>query len=313
MKNSILLTLALLIFVNVNSQETYFTQFCVKESLKTKLGNTISLSKDVEVDFTELPDDKKNEYIALIEKNRGGELTVDKKIGTLTIKDIIKIPSTGVIDYNELLKGIKFTVTKNVSLNNTKRKSFVKFDKDKVIVNPWLTNDKDGKVERDIYYYKLENRQVIYLNFQEVSLSGITIPIKYRFKEGDDLKEQFSTSFNANLFLGWTFYGKRSFFYRDGVDNKSNIFKATLGGFLGAATVKLNNSNTSLADEPIAEGTEITEGLASLGIGINLSFNKFNFGVFTGWDYSVGENSDKWNYNKKTWLGLSLGYTLLKI
>nr|WP_321233898.1 hypothetical protein [uncultured Psychroserpens sp.] len=316
MKNSILLIITTLMFNLSYSQETYFTRFFIKEKFKTEYGNDVNLVQDVEVSFEDLSIKKRKEYIEIIEKNRGGELKVDKKIGELTIQETITIPAKGEsIDYDKLLKDVKFKTQKNITING-KKKSYVKFEKDKVIVNPWLTinGNQDKSISRELYYYKLENRQKISLRFKELSLSGLTIPLKYRFKNSDkDLKEQFGTSFNANLFVGWTFYGKRSFMYRKNVENRSNTFRATFGGFLGASTVKLNNSNTKLSNDPIQEDTEITEGLASIGLGFNFAFNKLNFGIFVGWDYSVGENADKWNYNKEPWIGLALGYSLLKI
>ncbi|MFC4096739.1 hypothetical protein [Euzebyella saccharophila] len=300
-------------FAFSQDSETYFTKFRIKDELKINPQVFTYLMKNEKVPFFSLSAEKKQVYINLLEKNRGGEFSYEARLGSGSIKKTIKIPLEGNINYSDFLKDLKFDNPEQVVLKG-KRYSYVKFSKDSIIVNPWLVKDEKGELIRDVYYYKLENRQKVYLNFSEITLSGLTIPLKYRFRDKNDLlKEQFNASFNANVFIGYTFYGRRSFFYRKDVGNKSNNFKVTAGTFVGASTIKLNNSNTNLANEPIMEDTEITEGLASYGFGVNFSFNKLNFGVFTGWDKSVGENADKWNYNNRAWLGLAIGYSLLKI
>lgn len=189
-------------------------------------------------------------------------------------------------------------------------KGFVKFEKNKLIVNPYLIKDKNGKFgKRGAYEYQLDNRQTIKLKFTEWTVSALAMPIKYRFKDKDaGISEEFSTAFNVNLFIGRTFYGKSSFFHRKDVDNITNTYKLTGGLLLGASTVTLNANNTSTSDIPI--NPEVVKGLATVGLGITFSYNKINLGAFLGWDYSIGDDAEKWNYNKKLWLGFALGYSL---
>jgi hypothetical protein len=137
----------------------------------------------------------------------------------------------------------------------------------------------------------------------------LTLPIKYRFKGKDGLKEDFSASINGNILFGYSI-GRTSFFYQEKVGNKSNTLKLTCGLLLGASTVTLNSSNTSKAAVPIVEDVEIVKGLATIGYGVSFSYNKINLGVFSGYDYAIGEEASKWNYNKKPWLGIAVGYLL---
>ena len=190
------------------------------------------------------------------------------------------------------------------------RKGFVKFDEDKVWVNPNLVNfESDG-----LYYYQLKNRQTLKLHFTEVGVSALTLPLKYRLGSDDNpakpISEEFTTAINLNLFLGWTLRGTTIFHYREKVGNISNTAKWTLGPLFGASTVTLNKSNTSAAENPITDDTEITKGLATVGIGGTYSFNKINAGLFYGWDFSIGADAARWNYNRRPWLGLALGYSL---
>ena len=93
--------------------------------------------------------------------------------------------------------------------------------------------------------------------------------------------------------------------------NRSNTWKITGGLLFGASTVVLNQSNTSNDAFPLDKDSNITKGLGSIGIGVGFAFNKINFGVFAGSDYAIGDDSEKWNYNKKPWLGIAIGYSLL--
>ncbi|BAO77067.1 porin [Winogradskyella sp. PG-2] len=190
-------------------------------------------------------------------------------------------------------------------------KAFIKFpdDKNEIIINPFL-NKKD--TINSTYYITLKNRQKLWLPFTEFTISSLTIPLKYRFKdEANNVSEDFTSGINLNFLLGFS-YGNSSFMFRDKVGNKSNSWKLTGGIILGASTVELNSSNTSSANIPIESGNTINQGLFSFGFGATYAFNKFNFGVFYGWDYSLGEASEKWNYDKLPWLGIGVGYSLFK-
>lgn len=191
-------------------------------------------------------------------------------------------------------------------------KGFVKFEKNKLIVNPYLIKDKNGKFgKRDVYEYQLENRQTIKLNFKEWTVSALTIPFKYRFKDKDvGINEEFTTAFNANLFIGRTFYGKSTFFHRKDVGNITNSYKWTGGLLLGVSTVKLGPSNTSASTAPLEQ--YIVKVIGTIGLGLTFSYNKINLGAFVGVDYSIGDDAEKWNYNKEPWIGFALGYSLFK-
>lgn len=210
-------------------------------------------------------------------------------------------------------------------------KATLKFDDDKegrLLVNPYLVyndngntktlkiakeSDSDSEVYTDkgIYYFDLKNRQAIKVKFVEGMVSALTIPFKYRFKQQGNIKEEFSADINANIFAGIAF-GHIKYFHRKDVGNIENKTRFTVGAFLGGSTVTLNSSNTSASTNPLPDDTEIVKGLASIGTGLVYSFNKFNFGGFVGWDYAIGEDAEKWNYNKKPWLGVALGLTLFE-
>jgi len=63
----------------------------------------------------------------------------------------------------------------------------------------------------------------------------------------------------------------------------------------------------------LSEDVKITKGLASIGFGLAYSYNKINIGGFVGWDYAIGLDSEKWNYNKQPWIGIAIGYSLFNL
>lgn len=198
-------------------------------------------------------------------------------------------------------------------LNN--RKGYIKFDEEtgKIFVNPWLVKNKetgDFKNREDIYYYKLKNRQSVNIWFSEFSISALTVPIKYRFKDREqNLSEDFTTGFNVNLFFGKA-WGRTKFLHRKKVGLKTFTEKFTFGALIGASTVELNINNTSLDATPLPKESKINKGLFSFGFGGVYTYDKINFGLFYGWDYAIGDDSEKWNYNKEPWLGFGIGYEI---
>ncbi|GAA4807629.1 hypothetical protein [Litoribaculum gwangyangense] len=308
MKKYILISCLLFFAQNIFSQESFKKVYTIPETISFKESPDICLTKLEKVKFDKLTKEEQDSIRKVFPIGSTIEYEIEKTISGKKIK----VKEAIVVDKEFIEKQV---VEKKIQLiEGKKMKGFVKFDENKLYVNPYLKKDKNGNFgKRDVHYYELENRQTIKLNFREWTVSGLTIPLKYRFKDNDqNISEEFSSAVNANLFIGRTFYGKTSFFHRKKVGNVSNTWKWTGGLILGASTVKLNNSNTSASEIPIESVTEITKGLATIGFGITYSYNKINFGGFMGWDYSLGDDAEKWNYNKKPWVGIAIGYSLLK-
>lgn len=192
------------------------------------------------------------------------------------------------------------TKTKEVNKNNFHyRKGHVKMIGDKLYVNP-INSDR-------LYYYKLTSGEEFKLKFTEVTVSALTIPLKYRFKVNDSISENYTASINLNGFLGIS-TGKSNFMYRKGVDSKINTEKYSFGVLGGFSTVKLTTKNSKILEKKLNNN-----GLLSVGIGATYSFNKINVGGFYGYDFALGQDATDWNYNGKPWLGIALGYSLFKL
>ncbi|GAB1309169.1 hypothetical protein KH5_18520 [Urechidicola sp. KH5] len=319
---SIFLLLPLLIY----SQESYKKYYKIKDQIYLKsVGNipadTIYLKNKVTKKFDSLPEWKQNEINKSF-KNRLGEIIVYSSKEVINGKDV-EVYKTDTIS-KKYYTSKSYSYVDTILFNENDRKGFVLFEKNKIYVNPYLSGGKRSQTSvlnkdeskklsnrEDIYYYELKNRQTVRLKFQEGIVTALTIPLKYRFKDKENnIEEDFSTSFNVSLFAGYS-WGTTSFFHRKKVGNKSNTWKFTLGAIIGTSTVTLDKSNT--ASNPLNDDESYTKGLISLGIGTTYVFNKINLGVFYGYDYAIGNYSERWDYNKKPWLGLGIGYSIFSL
>lgn len=241
-----------------------------------------------------------------------------------SVKNVYKNNKVIKISEKVNINGEDHTITRDVIIDENFYKSLVieketnadldfigyaKFIDNKVYVTKKRFNNSRGD---DVFYFKLQNGDRLKLPFIEGTVSIFTIPFKYRFKQPKVSEEFSSASLNLNVLAGISF-GRTTFMYRDKVDCKTNNSKITIGFFLGSSMVELNKSNTSSAEEPLMDDVTITKGLASIGIGAAYSFNKISVGGFLGWDYAIGNDSEKWNYNKKPWIGIALGYSLFNL
>lgn len=306
MKQILILCFLTAIATATFAQETFRKRYFIPNYRVMEGKDTVYLKADTTINFSNLTDIEKEKL-----RNQFKDVTVITKsedviIGTekTTITKSIKVDE---VFYNSL----SAKTEKNILTPHLK--GYVKFEEDgTLLVNRHLIRDSNQTYTRfPTAYFKLKNRQVIRLWYDEFSVSALVVPIKLRSGKGN-LDEEISTAINGNVLLGYSF-GKTSFFYRDKVGNKSNTWKITVGIIGGASSVVLNKSNTTLSGNPITDGSEITKGLVSVGGGVAFSFNKINFGVFRGVDYAKGDQASRWNYNKKPWWGFAVGYSLLSL
>ncbi|PRX54407.1 hypothetical protein [Flagellimonas meridianipacifica] len=260
----------------------------------------------------------------------GNKLTINKEqANNPDIEDFIGLskPVEAELPFDEWCFGIKGIWCR---CWEKKWKGNVLFEEDKLYFNPW--NFKSGKYPDDKLplYYKLEDGQTIKLNFQEITVTTLALPIKYRFrddpimvlKESEDgmepmieereIPETFSTGINISLFGGYTF-GSTKFNRRIKVKNREIVRKVTFGVLLGTGTETLKETNTDGTEEAPMGSDELTIGVASLGTGLVYSRNKLAIGLFYGWDFGVGSTSNTWNYDNRPWIGIGLGYDIFKL
>lgn len=216
-------------------------------------------------------------------------------------------------------EGIKKTISKidDDDDDDKKEESLVKED-----VNLNKTRD-----TREVLFYEIPDDHTAKFRFTEVTLTAITIPLKYRFKTDRDAldtsdeenvseisveSEEFSTSVNLAFFGGWT-WGNTKFTHRKKIGNRTTTTKNTIGAFVGSTAVELKTTNTDITLNQPQGDREGTFGTISFGLGYVKSWNKISIGLFGGIDKGVGRVSEAWVYDGKPWLGIGVGYDLFKL
>lgn len=188
-----------------------------------------------------------------------------------------------------------------------KLKANVLFEGNKLYINPWLLPSKkeaDGYIDRDeIYFYELRNRQTVKLRFRQWTFNVATVPLKIRFGENGS---EFSTGVNLGALIGHT-WGKTKFVHRKKIGNKQYDAKFTFGGFFGVDKLEFSFTDGNATEQ------KVKTAFTSLGLGFVYTYQKFTAGVTSGFDFAMGENSTEWTYNKRPWVGLALGYSLLSL
>ena len=294
MKNYIIL-ITIFFSLNFYAQESFLKEY------KISINNCCH-----KLYYNDIVDTIKFKDFTFDEKKKFKEKYIENTLINYTSEEIINgekvILNNSIFIDSDFYKKQTKTIPKEVLNNNfSHKKGHVKMVGDKLYIN---------QVEsKKVYFYKLISGQEFRLSFSEWTVSALTIPIKYRFKQKalpKDIEEDFASSININMFIGRSF-GKTNFMYRKKVDNKINTWKLSGGLIIGTSTITLTSNNTSASNNPINENDTFNKGLLSIGFGGAYSFNAINFGFFYGWDYGIGESANSWNYNKKPWLGLAIG------
>lgn len=273
------------------AQESYKKRYYVNE--KVYYGSQFQKNGEEKKEFRFL---KVKDSLCDINKT---EIEVDGKTTTKidTIGRKVSFDKLGILGESKWYTQI-YNPTKG------RLKANIKFEGNKILVNPWLLGETDyidPLTEREkIYYFELKNRQSLKISFSQWSLNALTVPLKVRF--GED-KTEFSTGANLGAFFGYT-WGKTNFLHRKKIGNKQYDSKVTTGLFLGADKLEFSFEDTNMEDQTVKTA------FLSVGSGVLYSYQKFTIGITGGLDFGLGENSKKWDFQGRPWLGATLGYSL---
>lgn len=195
-------------------------------------------------------------------------------------------------------------------MGNLGGKANIYLDKDDpsiLRINYWLGS---GYSQDGTYWIKLKNRQSVRIKFRTWEAGALTIPFKIRPGRSVDLNSKPSTvETNINLgFYAGRAIGSYKYWYRTGFGTQIDKRAIQIGGFFGSSTQTLNATTTSLDPEPYTNETTIL--VFSSGLGLHFHFYDFRIGLFSGKDWSFGDNARKWNYQGQLWFGFGVGYNL---
>lgn len=138
-------------------------------------------------------------------------------------------------------------------------------------------------------------------------LDLITIPVKYRFTEGD-IPPQVNSAFGASIYLGYRGDDFMIHYKENPIgtfNKKTNHFGHSFGLFAGFTSADMRSEYTNGHVIKRYTGFALTTGGAFL-IGIN----NFTVGFAIGIDYLLDKNKSHWIYQNKPWVGLSVGLGL---
>lgn len=122
-----------------------------------------------------------------------------------------------------------------------------------------------------------------------------------------NLPPQMNTNFNGNLYVGYRLDRFQVHFTETPAGaKKSNHHRAvTVGAFGGISSTFVSPWTTNFAIGDEYDGLVISRGVSSM-VGIN----QLTVGVALGWDNLLGRDRHVWIYQRKPWLGLSLGLNI---
>jgi len=179
---------------------------------------------------------------------------------------------------------------------------------DKIFFSPVDFTATTDSLLNQTAYIKLPVNEETTLTRLHINWSAITIPFTIR-PAINGLKSQVTSELKlgtvVSLSHDWEVFKNR----RMEIKRTSYGFSAGLGFGLGRVT--LDNGSTKLSG---ANYNDTEEGLlffVTPGIGFNI--RGFKILGFYGWDIGLTKNTDDWNYNRKPYVGLGLGFDFWKL
>lgn len=122
-----------------------------------------------------------------------------------------------------------------------------------------------------------------------------------------NLPPQMNANFNGNLYMGYRIDRFQVHFTETPAGSKKSYHHRaiTVGGFAGLSSTFVSpwTTNHAIGDE--YDGLVISSGVSTM-VGIN----HLTVGVALGWDNLLGRDRHVWIYQRKPWLGLSLGLNI---
>ena len=177
------------------------------------------------------------------------------------------------------------------------------------IVDYFLVNRYDRNAK---YVLELQNREHLRYSSQSLDFGALTIPFKFRpgFKQGEvEVKSDVAASFNLGVYAGYkvTSY---SIINKEGTYINRNFAALRVGPFLNLSTTTLDSISTTTGKVPMKKDFKQTIAVLSTGLGIMGDIKGVQLGFYGGWDFGMGNEATNWNYHKRIWWGLGVGYKI---
>lgn len=182
----------------------------------------------------------------------------------------------------------------NMFIRLSPRVEFNVLSKDSVHINITGKNPPDAK-NPVRYYFRVKKDSLLphqrYLATQQIMGMPITLPVKFRKKDGN-LRGEFEIS------LGYAFG------YR--VRTNNNPYSES---YINIIPYGFSFNADKYSAKDAAEGTDEQDSfsLTYWASGLTYEYKKFNIGIFIGRDRMFNDRDD-WVYQNKTWYSVGLGF-----
>lgn len=162
------------------------------------------------------------------------------------------------------------------------------------------------------YILELNNRESLPYTAKSLDFSALTIPFKYRFgftKNSIKIHDDVTASFNVGVYLGYKLTNY-SIINKGGMYINRTRWSLRSGPFINLSTTTLDSLSTRVGKVPMAGKETRNIALLSTGLGLMGDLKGFQLGLYGGWDFAVGPYSSNWNYHRRFWMGIGLGYKI---
>lgn len=138
-------------------------------------------------------------------------------------------------------------------------------------------------------------------------VDAITVPFKYRFRQGTTLPGGFVSNANVGLYAGWRMdvLTHRIMYTQSTCLSELTSVAYGFGVFSTVNPVTVNPWNTDYRLDVEYDGLGVNYGIAAIA-----AYQQMTVGLLLGFELLLDENARYWVFHNKPWIGVSLGLNL---
>lgn len=158
------------------------------------------------------------------------------------------------------------------------------------------------------FVIELPYRNNLSFPYSRIHAGVMTIPLKvYVNGENDDLINNVNSDVNLGFYIG-RFFGSKKF-VKIPSEKEYRVYDL---GFSVNTFLALNKQE--VAEGNRIEGSDFEGSFPTLSFGLNVAYHYKSFSTFfaLGWDKSLSRSGEYWNFDSKPWVGIGLGFGLIK-
>jgi hypothetical protein len=224
----------------------------------------------------------------------GWTITEEKagiKIQRVLTKDTLIIQpkdSMIVVSKNWKIAGIKYTAE----------------NPGKIFLSPVPFTEEHDDFLNQMMYVDIPVHEELMLTHLHTQWTAITIPFNIRPAVNNRINSQVTSEFKIgtkfSLNYDWEFFKNRR------LDIKKRAYGISAGFGFGLGRVTLDENSTSISGANYENEEDGLVFFLTPGLGFNI--RGFKILGFYGWDIGLTKNTNDWNYNRKPYVGIGLGF-----